>query len=707
MALNLNKNLKLYYSISEVAEMFGLNESTLRYWEQEFPEKGEYAVYISYKTLPQSSPCARYSVRHAGGTTDFVVNQKMGGGTWIYLGTFEFEGTGSVTLYSEPPKGYACPEDACVTADAVRFGGGMGKVARGRADLPVSEYSTSGMPSFCEGAIYWMQWAGADTSLLAVEEGDYLRDYSRRGAWVGWMSGGSRTNPDAEGLGIPVDLSLAFHTDAGVSPDDSIIGTLAIYTLKCEDSDLLPNGESRLQARSYADFVQTQIVEDIKSTCNPQWSRRGLWDRSYSESRTTTVPALLVELLSHQNFADMKFGLDPSFRFLVSRAIYKGVLKYLSARYGCPYEVQPLPVNSFRTMFDTKPSEKGKTGVTLSWKDYNDNGLSELLALYGSGYNVNIKIFNDLQHTITGWPGGKPNADDASRPERATPYPKRVVCFSPHPDDVVVSMGGTLRRLVQQGHDVHVVFQTNGDMMVNDEDLERTIMLTNRLANHFDYGSTKRDEVVNNITETLRSKKPGDADTPEIRYAKGAILECECVTSCRFLGVSPDKFHELNLPFYSRSPLGNGKVTEADVTPIKDLLQELKPHQIFFADDYDPNGVNERASEALILAVMQLKNEPWMKDCRLWMYRGQWGQWEIDNIEMTVPMSPEEFGVKRQAILKHQSQVHDAPFRDPENGQLAWQTSIDRNTALADLYSRLGLASYEAMEAFVRYHIED
>ena len=165
-----------------------------------------------------------------------------------------------------------------------------------------------------------------------------------------------------------MDLSLAFHTDAGVSPDDSIIGTLAIYTLKCEDSDLLPNGESRLQARSYADFVQTQIVEDIRSTCNPKWSRRGLWDRSYSESRTTTVPALLVELLSHQNFADMKFGLDPSFRFLVSRAIYKGVLKYLSARYGCPYEVQPLPVNSFRTMFDTKPSEKGKTGVTLSWK---------------------------------------------------------------------------------------------------------------------------------------------------------------------------------------------------------------------------------------------------------------------------------------------------------------------------------------------------
>ncbi|MDO4512153.1 MAG: PIG-L family deacetylase [Bacteroidales bacterium] len=351
--------------------------------------------------------------------------------------------------------------------------------------------------------------------------------------------------------------------------------------------------------------------------------------------------------------------------------------------------------------------QTGKPILKLTNKDYNDNGLSELVTVFGSGYDVNIRIFNEFQHTITGWPGGKPNADDASRPERATPYPKRVVCFSPHPDDVVVSMGGTLRRLVQQGHDVHVAFQTNGDMMVSDEDLERTIMLTNRLSSHFGLGTERRDTLINTIEESLRSKKPGDADSPENRYAKGLILTCECIKSCAFLGVNPANIHEMNLPFYSESPLATGKVTEADVAPIKKLLQELRPHQIFFADDYDPNGVNERASEALVLAVMQLKNEPWMKDCRLWMYRGQWGQWEIDHVEMTVPMSPEEFSVKRQAILKHQSQVHDAPFRDPENGQLAWQTSIDRNSSLADRYSRLGLASYEAMEAFVRYHIDE
>ena len=351
--------------------------------------------------------------------------------------------------------------------------------------------------------------------------------------------------------------------------------------------------------------------------------------------------------------------------------------------------------------------QTGKPILKLTNKDYNDNGLSELVTVFGSGYDVNIRIFNELQHTITGWPGGKPNADDASRPERAKPYPKRVVCFSTSPDDVVVSMGGTLRRLVQQGHDVHVAFQTNGDLMVSDEDLERTIMLSKRFSERFRFDSPAHESLIREIEEGLRAKKPGDPDTAEIRFTKGLILSCECRMSCKYLGVNPDNIHEMNLPFYCESPFGNGKVTEADVAPIKRLLEELRPHQIFFAADFDPNGVNERAGEALLRAVIELKHEPWMRDCRLWMYRGQWGQWEIDNVEMTVPMSPEEFSVKRQAILKHQSQVHDAPFRDPENGKLAWQTSIDRNTSLANLYSELGLASYEAMEAFVRYHISE
>ena len=333
-------------------------------WTPEIPERGEYSVYISYKSLPHSTPCAHYTVRHLGGESEFIVNQKMGGGTWIYLGTFEFDkgSEGCVILDNSVPKGYNIAHNAVITADAVRFGGGMGKIARGLKDQPVNEYTTSGMPSFTEGALYWMQWAGVDSTILSKYDNDYTSDYGDRGAWVGWMSGGSRTNPKAEGLNIPIDLSFAFHTDAGTTPNDSIIGTLSIYTLLCDGSDKFANGEDRLQQRMYADFVQTEIVQDIRKCFNPEWSRRGLWDRSYSESRTATVPAMLLELLSHQNFADMKFGLDPSFRFTVSRAVYKGMLKYLSARYGCEYAVQPLPVNSFATSFT------GSKSVRLSWK---------------------------------------------------------------------------------------------------------------------------------------------------------------------------------------------------------------------------------------------------------------------------------------------------------------------------------------------------
>jgi hypothetical protein len=343
-------------------------------WTPDIPENGEYSVYISYKSLPHSTQCAHYTVNHAGGATEFYVNQKIGGGTWIYLGTFEFKkgNDASVTLDADVPESRNIPRNAVLTADAVRIGGGMGKIARGPKDAPASEYVTSGMPSYTEGALYWMQWAGVDSTILQLHEDDYTSDYADRGAWVGWMSGGSRTNPNGVGLGIPIDLSFAFHSDAGTYPNDSIVGTLSIYTLKCDGSDKLPNGESRLQARMLCDFTQTQIVNDIRFQFEPEWARRGLWDRSYSESRTTTVPAMLLELLSHQNFADMKYGLDPSFRFTVSRAVYKGMLKYLSNRYGCQYAVQPLPVNSFATSFKNI-SGSGNARVEISWKPTKDS----------------------------------------------------------------------------------------------------------------------------------------------------------------------------------------------------------------------------------------------------------------------------------------------------------------------------------------------
>ena len=324
-------------------------------WRPEIEEKGLYAVYVSYKTLPgQSTPDARYTVHHLGGETLLHVNQQMGGGMWIYLGTFLFDkgadGYVELTNVSSSP--------GVVTADAVRFGGGMGKVERGG--------SLSGMPAYIEGSLYNFQYSGIPLSITDEWDHDYTRDYAGRGAWVQHISGGSRVNPDADGRRIPVDLSLAFHTDAGITPGDSIIGTLAIYTLKCKNSTTFPNGENRLSSRLLCDLVQSQLVDDIRASYEPDWTRREIWDRSYSESRTTGVPAMLLELLSHQNFADMRYGLDPGFRFTACRAIYKGILKFLSARYGCPYVVQPLPVHAFSARLDS-------TSVHLSWSESPDS----------------------------------------------------------------------------------------------------------------------------------------------------------------------------------------------------------------------------------------------------------------------------------------------------------------------------------------------
>ena len=347
-------------------------------WTPVIPERGKYAVYISYKSLPNSTTAAHYTVYHMGGTSEFVVNQKMGGGTWIYLGTFEFEPgeRGYVMLDNKVCEGYKVAPGCVVTADAVKIGGGMGNIARG---LPADEADSlaqplprtlSGMPRYAEGARYWLQWAGADSTVIHQNEGksDYRDDFMCRGDWVDWISLGSEMNPSRKdsGLSIPVDLSFGFHSDAGVSPDDSLIGTLAIYTYKSEGKTRLPGGENRMTSRMYADMVQSQVIHDLRSEVDSLWSRRNIWDRAYRESRTPSCPAMLLELLSHQNFADMKYGLDPSFRFTVCRAVYKGMLKYLSNRFGTGYVVQPLPVNSIGVRFS------GSTKATVSWKPTED-----------------------------------------------------------------------------------------------------------------------------------------------------------------------------------------------------------------------------------------------------------------------------------------------------------------------------------------------
>ena len=342
-------------------------------WTPVIPERGEYAVYVSYKTLPNSTESAHYTVRHMGGESHFIVNQTMGGGTWIYLGTFEFgKGSeGKVLLDNVSPAGRNFSSGKAVTADAVKIGGGMGNIARKCKDDTLAVPELSGLPRFAEGARYWMQWAGADTSVYSQnrQANDYMDDFMSRGKWVQELSGGSAVNPKEKGRNIPVDMAFAFHSDAGVSPGDSIIGTLGIYTRLCENSSRFPDKSSRMTSRELTDLIQSQVVNDLRAGYDPLWSRRHIWDRSYSESRTTGVPTMLLEMMSHQNFSDMKHGLDPSFRFTVSRAVYKGILKYLSNRYGCEYAVQPLPVHSFAVSFSGKG---GSPHAMLSWKETAD-----------------------------------------------------------------------------------------------------------------------------------------------------------------------------------------------------------------------------------------------------------------------------------------------------------------------------------------------
>ena len=344
--------------------------------------------------------------------------------------------------------------------------------------------------------------------------------------------------------------------------------------------------------------------------------------------------------------------------------------------------------------------------LKLTNKDYNENGLSELLALYGSAYNANIKVFNDLQHTITGWPGGKPNADDTYRPERAKPFPKRVIVFSPHPDDDVISMGGTLRRLVQQGHEVHVAYETSGNIAVGDEEVVRFMHFINGFNQLF---ANSEDKVISEkyaeIKNFFANKKEGDMDTRNILTIKGLIRRGEARTACTYNKIPLSRCHFLDLPFYETGKIEKNPISEKDIEVVLNLLREVKPHQIYVAGDLaDPHGTHRVCTDAVFAAIDEEKNAgaEWLNDCRIWMYRGAWAEWEIENIEMCVPLSPEELRAKRNSILKHQSQMESAPFLGNDE-RLFWQRSEDRNRGTASLYDQLGLASYEAMEAFVEY----
>lgn len=341
--------------------------------------------------------------------------------------------------------------------------------------------------------------------------------------------------------------------------------------------------------------------------------------------------------------------------------------------------------------------------LKLTNKDYNDNGMSDLLAQVGQAYDLNIDIFNQLQHTITGWPGGKPNADDTNRPERALPASKRCLIFSPHPDDDIISMGGTFQRLHDQGHEVHVGYQTSGNIAVADDEALRFADYVVDFNSKFGIDSPKATKIFEDAAAFLRTKKDSEQDTPEVRHVKGLIRMGEAKSTCRFVGIPVENAHFLNMPFYETGTVIKKPLSEEDIRVVMEVIEKVKPHQIYAAGDLaDPHGTHKVCLDAVMEAVRRLKHKNFMKDCWIWLYRGAWAEWDIHEIEMAVPMSPDQVMRKRFGIFKHQSQKDGVVFQGTDSREF-WQRAEERNRATADLYNKLGLAEYEAMEAFVRW----
>jgi len=352
-----------------------------------------------------------------------------------------------------------------------------------------------------------------------------------------------------------------------------------------------------------------------------------------------------------------------------------------------------------------------KPVLSLTNNDYNDNGLSDLLVEKGDTYEINLQVFYLLRDSITGWPGGKPTDQRTTHPERHQPFPKKVILFSPHPDDDIISMGGTFMRLHDQGHDVHVAYQTSGNIAVTDEFVTRFIDFAVGFENMFDIDETKSKKILDEAIAFLKTKKSTEKDTAEIRAIKGLIRRCEAKATCKYVGLTNEQIHFQNLTFYETGTIEKNPMGEEDVLITMELLQKIQPHQIYCAGDFaDPHGTHKVCFDVVIEALKRLKVESgklkvehsWINECWLWLYKGAWQEWDITEIEMAIPMSPDQVVKKRNGIFIHQSQKDSVPFQGSDSREF-WQRAEERNANTAQLYAQLGLTQYAAMEAFVRW----
>ena len=347
-----------------------------------------------------------------------------------------------------------------------------------------------------------------------------------------------------------------------------------------------------------------------------------------------------------------------------------------------------------------------KPVLSLTNVDYNEYGLSDLLVEKGDAYEINLQVYYMLRDSITGWPGGKPNAVIPAHPERSTPYPKKVIIFSPHPDDDIISMGGTFQRLHDQGHEVHIAYQTSGNIAVTDEFVTRFLDFAVGFEEIAGINNEKSQLILKEAQQYIARKKTNQIDSAQIRAIKGLIRRCEAKATCRYVVIKDEYIHFQNLPFYETGTIEKKPMTEEDVQMTLKLLQEVKPHQIFCAGDLaDPHGTHKVCLDIVLESLKRLKDEKqsWTHDCWLWLYKGAWQEWNIEEIEMAVPMSPEQVMQKRYGIFIHQSQKDMVPFQGSDSREF-WQRAEERNANTASLYAQLGLTHYAAMEAFVRWH---
>jgi glucosamine-6-phosphate deaminase len=346
-----------------------------------------------------------------------------------------------------------------------------------------------------------------------------------------------------------------------------------------------------------------------------------------------------------------------------------------------------------------------KPVLSLVNEDYNENGLNDLLTEMGDAYEINLQVYYMLRDSITGWPGGKKDFELATHPERSTPFPKKVLLFSPHPDDDIISMGGTFMRLHDQGHEVHVAYQTSGNIAVTDEFVTRFLDFAVGFDSLFEHDSLKSKELLNAAISFLKNKKTTEKDTDDIRAIKGLIRRCEARATCKYVGLDDAQIHFQNLPFYETGTIEKKPMGEDDVQQTIDLLNQIKPQQVYCAGDFaDPHGTHKVCFDVVIEALQRIRKAggTWVNNCWLWLYKGAWQEWDITEIEMAVPMSPDQVMKKRHGVFIHQSQKDSVPFQGSDSREF-WQRAEERNANTAALYAKLGLTQYAAMEAFVRW----